>query len=206
MAADSKAAYGERNNMKKAIITFQGFTESADEATGTEGLFFSVIRSFASPDITTYHPRAWTTDIEPLLKQLCRQGVRKVVLVSYSHGQAAACDFAKVSAEYGVTVDLWLACDPVYRPSWLPRSNFFQPFAFRALLKKMSIKVPSAIKRVAWCRQTVSRPNGHDLKAKSSFTEIDEPYVFNNYVHTDIDASPEWKDIVEKELKKWVNL
>ena len=44
----------------KAILTFQGFTESEHARSGTEDLFFEVIRKFACDDVTTYHPRTWS--------------------------------------------------------------------------------------------------------------------------------------------------
>jgi len=190
--------------MNSAIITFQGFTESDDSRTGTEDLYFTVIRRFAREEITTYQPKAWTADIKILAAQVARQGIRNVALVSYSHGQAAAVDFAKAAYELGITIDLWLACDPVYRPSWLPRWNWTQPFAFRALTKSVRIKVPHNIRRVTGVRQDISWPAGHDLKPQSPQTSV-EDLLKLPYCHTTIDQAPEWFALVRSELQAWAN-
>lgn len=185
----------------RAIITFQGFTESAASRTGTEDLYFTVIRTFADANVTTIHPQEWTANVNTIAKQLSRQRIHDVAIVSYSHGQAAACNFAKVAYELGITVSLWLACDPVYRPAWLPRWNWIQPLAFRAMGKSAKIKVPHNIRRVAGVRQKVNRPAGHDLIATGD-THI-EIFPFLTYTHTKIDQSPEWFALVADELTHW---
>ena len=187
-----------------AIITFQGFTESDSWRTGTEDLYFSIIRRFAREDITTYQPKAWTADVKVLAAQVARQGIRHAVLISYSHGQSAAVDFAKAAYELGITIDLWLACDPVYRPSWLPRWNWTQPLAFRALTKSARIAVPHNIRRVTGVRQNISWPFGHDLKPASPLTTV-EDMVNLPYSHTAIDQAPEWFALVKSELHAWAN-
>jgi hypothetical protein len=185
----------------RAIITFQGFTESSSRRTGTEDLYFSVIRRFASEEITTYQPQPWTTNVEIIARQLSRQGIRNAAVISYSHGQAAACDFAKIAYNLGISVDLWLACDPVYRPSWLPRLNLLQPFALRALLPHATIKVPANIRRVAGVCQNISTPAGHELKAKGE--TIIAPLKTIPFIHTQIDSAGAWWDMVEDELRGW---
>lgn len=189
----------------KAIITFQGFTESERQITGTEDLFFQVIRKYASEEITTYHPRMWTTDVETLAKQLRRQGINQIAIVSYSHGQAAACDLARIAPEYGLRIGLWLACDPVYRPTWLPRTNFLQPLAFRAMTRSATIKVPAGVRKVVWCRQHLSLPCGHTLIAESPNTVISPAQVLK-YTHTTIDHASEWHETVKTELGTWAKL
>lgn len=187
-----------------AIITFQGFTESDAQRTGTEDLYYNVIRKFAREDITTYHPKTWTANVQVLARQIARQGIRNVVLISYSHGQSAAVDFAKAAYDLGVTIDLWLACDPVYRPAWLPRWNWLQPLAFRALTKSVRINVPQNIRRVTGVRQNISWPFGHDLKPISPATVVDDlPYL--PYSHAAIDQAPEWFELVKSELSQWAN-
>jgi hypothetical protein len=187
----------------KCVLTFQGFRESEDRRSGTEDLFFDVIRKFSDSDCTTYHPRNWNSDVKTLARQLSRQGIRQVALVSYSHGQAAAAAFARLAYDTGIKVPLWLACDPVYRPTWLPRWNILQPLAFKAMLATGSIHVPRNIKRVAWARQTSSRPCGHDLVADSPYV-VQEPLILP-YSHTAIDHAPEWYSLVRRELDAWIN-
>lgn len=187
----------------RAILTFQGFRESEHARTGTEDAFFYVIRQFASSEITTYHPRDWTSDVKALANQLARQGIRNVAIISYSHGQAAATAFARVAYTLGISTDLWLACDPVYRPTFLPRWNWLQPLAFRALLPNGSITVPRTIRRVAWVRQKIDLPRGHDLIAEDpTSTYIEEPIVIP-LRHTLIDHAPRWIDLIREEITDW---
>lgn len=189
----------------RAILTFQGFRESEHARTGTEDAFFTVIRQFASSEITTYHPRDWTSNVKALASQLVRQGVRNVALVSYSHGQAAATAFARHAYTLGISTDLWLACDPVYRPTFLPRWNILQPLAFRAMLPNGKITVPRSIRRAAWVRQEVDFPRGHDLVAEDkSSTHVAEPIVIP-LRHTLIDHAPRWIDLLREELTCWAH-
>jgi hypothetical protein len=186
-----------------AVLTFQGFTESSRQRTGTEDLYFSVIRQFASRSTTTYQPQPWTADVKTLAAQIARQGIRNVAIVSYSHGQSTAVDFSKAAYSLGITVDLWLACDPVYRPAWLPRWNWMQPLAFRALTKTARIKVPHNIRRVTGVRQDISWPAGHDLTPTSPATYV-EDLIKLPYSHTTIDHAPEWFSLVKTELASWI--
>jgi len=184
--------------MNLAIVTFTGFTESDAQRTGTEDLYFDIIRKYSGETVTTYQPREWTTDIKKLAYQINRQGIRNVAMISYSHGQAAACDFARECYKLGIAVDLWVACDPVYRPSWLWRKNWTQPVAFRALFKNSKITVPSNIQRVTGARQNISIPCGHDMRTSLGTTLI--PLIYLPYSHAQIDGSPEWFAIVKQEL------
>jgi hypothetical protein len=189
-----------------AILTFQGFQESESRRTGTEDLWWNIIRPLAGPHCTTYHPRTWTTRTVPLLEQLRRQRIQRLALVSYSHGQAAALDLARKAPDYGLDVDLWLACDPVYRPAWLPRWNLLQPFSFRALIPGSGkIAVPPSIRRVAWCRQREVLPHGADLLAEDSTrTHILPPLVLA-LPHTQLDHSLRWAETVQTELAAWLH-
>lgn len=185
-----------------AIITFQGFTESDEAATGTEDMFFDVVRQYSSPFITTYHPRRWNSDIENLLDQLVRQRIHDVVLIGYSWGAGYACQkFATLAQEWGVRVDLMLLCDPVYRPLWMPAWMGANPFCFKSLIPKSTkITIPASVRRVAWVRQNISLPQGHDLRSEQpSRTIIKDPKVLA-YSHTSIDSSPEWFNLVRNEL------
>ncbi len=188
----------------KAILTFQGFTESMRTRTGTEDLYFNVIRQFAGPDVTTYHPYPWTANVKELAAQVARQNIRHVALVSYSHGQAAALDFAAAAHKLGVQTDLWLACDPVYRPAWLPRQSWAQVAAFRALIPQSSkIRVKTKIRRIAGVRQEINIPQGHEVVPTHPFVAV-APFKVLPYVHAAIDEAPEWFDLVNTELKSWV--
>lgn len=188
--------------MNLAIVTFTGFTESEADRAGTEDLYFEIVRKYSGENVTTYQPREWTTDVKKLAYQINRQGIRSAAMISYSHGQAAACDFARECYKLGIAVKLWLACDPVYRPSWLWRKNWTQPVAFRALFKNSKITVPSNIERVLGVRQELTIPRGHALKSTLG-TEL-EPLAILLYSHTQIDGSPEWFALVKRELNRLI--
>lgn len=188
----------------RAIITFSGFREREGDRSGTEDLYWDVIRHFASEPVTTYHPRSWTTNVKKLVGQLNRRGIKRVALISYSHGQAAATAFARLAYEQNIDVDLWLACDPVYRPTWLPRWDILQPLSFKAILKTGKIRVPKGIRRVVYVRQEIDLPRGHTLVAThGSKTYIQDPILLP-YGHTTIDESPEWAAIVKAQLQHWI--
>ena len=189
----------------RAILTFTGFRESESDRNGFEDGYFRVVRNFASKEITTYQPRTWTTKVDVLANQLRRQGIKSVAIITYSHGQAAATAFARYGYEIGLDIDLWIACDPVYRPTWLPRWNTMQPLAFRAMLKKGKIKIPKGIKRTVYVRQERDRPNGHDLVACHPDQTVELAGVFHSYGHSEIDEAPEFWKLVKDELSIWSN-
>lgn len=60
----------------RAIITFQGFTESEGSPTGTESLYWRVIRDFDVDDVTALTPRRWNSDIDSIVGMLIRQQIR----------------------------------------------------------------------------------------------------------------------------------
>jgi hypothetical protein len=189
----------------KAIYTAQGYQQSVRFRTGTEDLYFAEdgIRSLATPHLHTRPPVNWNHNVAHDIAQLARQGYTRLALVSYSHGQAAAQAAAREAAKHNLAVDLWLACDPVYRPTWLPRWNIMQPLAFRALLRKGKIQVPSNIAHVIYVRQTLNRPNGHDLiEAPNSLTIVEKPRILP-YPHNLIDDCPEWHTLAMHHLRKW---
>lgn len=185
----------------KAIVTFQGFTESDEKPTGTEDLYFSVIRHFAGPSVTTYQPRRWNSNIPAVLQQLTRQRIHDVVLIGYSWGAGFACmKFAKAAREFGVRIPLALLCDPVYRPTWLPGWLPPNPLNIYSLDRRTKIKLPDTIKRACCVRQQLSIPNGHLLEATHPHQVIHAPRVLP-YAHTGIDESPEWFSLVRNELE-----
>lgn len=184
-----------------AVITFQGFTESEHAPTGTEDLFFEVIRGFANKNVTTYHPRRWNSEIEPLLDQLVRQRIYDVVLVGYSWGAGYTCmKFAKLAPKRGIRVKLALLCDPVYRPLWLPAWMGANPLCIRSIMGGSKIKVPKSVARVVWVRQKISIPQGHDLVPLNGGTRIEAGRVLE-YSHTTIDSAPQWWALVKNKLE-----
>jgi hypothetical protein len=191
----------------KAIYTTQGFNQSARYRTGTEDLYFAEdgIKSLSAPGIHTRPPVNWTHNVAHDIAQLARQGFTELALVSYSHGQAASQAAAAAAAAHNIPVTLWLACDPVYRPLWLPRKNILQPFAFRALLKNGNITVHPNIKEVRYVRQTLDRPNGHTLVPAKGSTTIVHPPEILPYPHNLIDDCAPWHQLCMHHLTQWAN-
>ena len=187
--------------MKLAILSNLGFRQRGLRESDGERMYFDITKTFSGPDVHTRPPEPWTADMKNIVRQLKRNGYTHLALISYSHGQAASQAAAREAARLDMPVLLWLACDPVFRATWLPRSNWAQPLSFRALRRKGTIVIPPNISRVVYCRQTLNRPNGHDLvPAPDSHTIAARPHVLP-YRHNEIDGSPEWFAIVRRELE-----
>lgn len=192
-------------NFQNAIVFFTGFLQSEADRNGFEDGYFELIRNIQCNSTLTYAPRTWTTNVKHLADQLRRQGIQRVAMVSYSHGQAAAVAFAKYAYKIGLAVDLWVACDPVNRSTWLPRKNWAQVFAWKALFKHGEIKVPHNVTRTVYIRQDKDWPRGHDLVAESIDQTIDCVAVMHSYGHQQIDESPTFWNLATTELSHWVN-
>ena len=185
----------------KAVVVFQGFTESEHSATGTEDLYFKVIRQFSNENITTYQPRRWNTNLENLLDQLIRQRIHDVVVIGYSWGGGFTSQkFAEMAPDWGIRIPLMLLCDPVYRPRWMPAWMGANPLCIGSLTRSAKIKVPESVRRVCWVRQKCSIPAGHDLVAENPGTRIEAGRVLE-YSHTSIDSAPQWFSMVRNELE-----
>jgi pimeloyl-ACP methyl ester carboxylesterase len=185
----------------KAIVSFQGFTESDARPTGTEDLYFSVIRQFAGPYVTTYQPRRWNSDSTALAHQLVRQRIHDVIVVAYSWGAGyGAMKFAEVGRQFGIRIPLALLCDPVYRPTWMPGWLPANPLNIYSLDRRSKINLPTAIRRVAGVRQDLTIPNGHEVVATDR-AQIVQPLKKLPYSHTAIDECPEWYALVKSELE-----
>lgn len=189
----------------RGIITFQGFTESLSQSTGTERLFREVVRKFVGPDLTCLDPRQWDADTDAMVGYLKRSGVTECAVVGYSYGGGyTAQKFAKACMRQGITIKLMLLCDPVYRPTWLPPWGLLQPFAIRSLMPRCAtIDIPRSVEEVHWVRQRLSLPMAHDLRNEWSLTKIHDPQVLP-YGHTAIDESPEWFNLVRQKLADFV--
>lgn len=188
-----------------AIVTFMGFKNTDRKRCGFEDGYFGHIANFGNDETLTFAPRTWKTNVKALADQLRRQGVRRVAMISYSHGQAAATAFARYAYEIGLDVDLWIACDPVYRPTWLPRATISQVLSFKALFKKGKIKVPSNIKRTVYIRQEKNKPMGHKLVPTHASQYVECKGILHTFGHTEIDESDDFWFLVEDELEKWTN-
>lgn len=195
------------NRFDSAFLSFTGFKQSDKRRSGFEDGFFDVIAPTvkSAPRTLAYAPRTWKTGVKVLADQLRRQGVRRVGMATYSHGQAAGTAFARYAFEIGLEVDLWIACDPVYRPTWLPRWTASQVLSFKALKKKGKIKVPAGIKRTVYIRQTKNTPCGHTLVPSHPDQYVSCKGIIHSLRHDQIDESKEFWDLVKAELEVWTN-
>ena len=186
--------------LRRAVVTFQGFTEDLSRETGTEALYRDVIRPRSSAEMMTLLPVEWDHPPGKLVGALHRMGVPSVVVIGYSWGAGyGAQRFAAAALRAGIAVDLMLLCDPVYRPLWLPPFLGTLPLALRALLPDSAvIRVPHGVRRVAAVRQAISLPRGHKLHLGPA-TASPLPRVLP-YSHTAIDSAPEWHALVDFEL------
>jgi len=189
---------------RQAIILYTGFQQNDGKRSGFEDGFFQHVAPLQDSKTLVFAPRTWKSNVKELANQLRRQGVERVAILSYSHGQAAATAFARYAYDIGMDVNLWLACDPVYRPTWLPRATWSQAFAFRAMLKTGKIKVPFNIARTVYIRQEKDMPRGHTLVPEDDNQVVELAGILHTRGHCEIDESPEWWDLVKKELPKWV--
>jgi len=189
---------------RQTVIIYTGFQQSDGRRSGFEDGFFEHIAPLQDSNTLVFAPRTWKDDVKEHLNQLRRQGVERIALVTYSHGQVAATTAAKYAYEIGIEVDLWLACDPVYRPTWLPRSTWAQVFAFRAMFKTGKIKIPFNIKRTVYIRQEKDMPRGHTLVPEDDNQVVELAGILHTRGHCEIDEAPKWWELTKKELKGWV--
>lgn len=180
-----------------AIIMIRGFTEDDSESTGTEDVFFDIVRKFANDDVTTFHPLNWNHDFDSMVRILDRYCIDKLILIGYSWGAGYGCvKLAKKLRKTKVNIISCLMCDPVYRPSWIPAWMGILPF-LQSLNTSRRIKIPTNIKKTRWVRQFLSIPRGHDLDGFN----ISRAKVLQ-YSHAAIDSSPEWRAMVKDELER----
>ena len=181
-----------------------GFRQSEKQRSGFEDGYINHVVQFQKDDTLVYAPRTWTDDVIAFANMLRRQGVEHIAMLSYSHGQAAATKFAEYAHSIGMSIELWLVCDGVSRPSWLPRAVWAQPFAIRAVFRDAKIKVPRNIKRTVYVKQQKDFPFGHELVPEGD--NIVELYgTYTSVGHCEIDESDHWWGLVIKELRSWTN-
>jgi pimeloyl-ACP methyl ester carboxylesterase len=185
-----------------AVVQYQGHLQTGQSQSGMEDLHFNVTRKFANEHVTVVHPRRWNSDVPALMDMLTRQEIHRVILIGYSWGAGYTCmKFAKLAPEWGIKIPLALLCDPVYRPTWMPGWLPANPLNIYSLDRRTKIHVPQTIKRVAWVRQKLSIPNGHELVSEYGHTHIVPGRVINGHTHMTIDEAPEWFSLVRNELE-----
>jgi len=194
----------QHKTYEKAIVSFTGYLQSPAKQCDFEDWYFRLVSRFNDEDTLTFAPRTWDSPVKDLANQLFRQGVKRVAVLSYSHGQAATVAFAKYAEEIGLLVDLWVSCDGVARARFLPRKKWAQPFSIRSLFKSVSIKVPAHITRTVYIRQEKNWPYGHELIASNGEQTVECAGVYHSVTHQEIDGLIDFWSLVKTELTEWV--
>lgn len=186
------------------IVPLMGFTESVSRRTGMESLW-SELRLMASPSTTVLMPWEWRDDMRSLAEFIARNSIGRaprVMVVAYSWGAGYAFPrFARACGERGIEIDAACLCDPVYRSRWLP---WWIPLNPMSLMRGAKIGIPGNVRRVAWVRQEISVPSGHELVAENpEATEIlPARLVLSSHEH--IDESQAFRVLALAEAKTFV--
>jgi hypothetical protein len=188
--------------MKSAIIPIMGFLQDPYEPNGFTDLHFDLLRNFESKDVIALAPRQYTTDVKKLVAELVRRRVDRISVITFSHGQSVVKPLAAECEKHRIIFSQWVACDPVPRPSWLPRKDIFQPLAVRALVPGQKIAVPKTVKFATGVWQDCSIPHGAEL-APNGVTVI-EPMQKLAWSHAQMDNSPEFYALVKRHLLAWL--
>jgi len=193
--------------MKRAIYMYQGFLEGT-ENTGSERAHREVVRNYVGPHLMTPLPYEWTADAKAHAAQARRYGIEEVMILAFSHGNHAARIFAQEFVNLGGRVHAMGFCDPIYRPRWAPRKTSFQWLSLRAwrrFRRTVSIKLPPIAMRVFGVRQQIDKLlRGHEIETTDPRTQLTEIRTLP-YTHTVIDGAPEWHDMIDAEIKNWLN-
>lgn len=188
------------------IIPITGFTESTRRPTGTEAVWGELL-AFSSPSVRVATPLVWSADMEAFVRFVLRNSgpsKPRLMVTGYSWGAGVgAMRLAEACYPLGLTIEMMLLCDPVYRsrllPDWLP----FNPRSV-ATFWRPEIVVPRSVDKVVWMRQAVSVPSGHDLRAAFSGVTTIRPPVISLADHCSIDDTPEWRDMVLEAAQEFI--
>lgn len=194
------------NGTTKWIVPIMGFRERTLHETGIERAW-KALRPLTSHDVFLVTPYEWDEDVTGLANFIRRNSdtLPEVMVIAYSWGCGQGfIDFAREAACLNLQISIAVLCDPVYRsrflPTWIPAN----PMSVLPICRP-TITVPCSVRRVAWVRQCVDIPSGHDLVAEDpQLTRIG----LGKYLkvgHTRIDDSPEFQELAEMEATAFVH-
>ena len=163
------------------IYVIPGFTQTRGTRTRLIDLW-ARLHSTKSNHTTTVQLQPWKSDWKSEAEFISRLSVERprIFIVAYSWGAGYGfIQLARQLAKRGIEIARAWLLDPVYRhPYWLGQ--------WRAFVPGIPIVIPENVRRVTWWRQEQSWPRGHELRAISPKTRIDEPhYVRVDHVHMD---------------------
>ena len=169
--------------IRKWVVCIAGFLQDEGTPGGLVAVWRELHRLHAAPDVRVEF-RAWNARARSLAELIWRlrpaEDRPQIVICAYSWGGASAQNLAKQLGRRGLVVDRMVLADPVYRHGYWCGN-------WRALVPWSRIVVPHNVRRVAWFRQTVSRPRGHDLVAEDPDATTIEPPEVVKVDHTYID-------------------
>ncbi len=180
------------------LYVIPGFTQTRGTRTRLIDLW-ATMHAAKSSNTTTVQLQPWRSDWKSEAEFISRLSVEhpRILVVAYSWGAGYGfIQLADQLARRGIEVAKAWLLDPVYRHPYLLGQ-------WRAFMPRIPIVVPENVRRVTWWRQDQSWPMGHELRAESPRTRIDEPrYVRVDHVHMD-DHRPTLRQIaaeLEEEL------
>lgn len=115
-----------------------------------------------------------------------------VVAYSWGVGHGAKTLAEKLLGE-GVQIRHLVACDGVYRCSWLPSWLQWRAIA-SPLLGEPVIRMPANVRRVSMVRQRDQLPMGHRIEGHNPGCQVND-YGFLPYPHVDIDGAAEFLNL-----------
>ncbi len=176
------------------VICFTGALQHEGNDVGVVRLWNELRTKHSSPD-TCILLYSWDHSVDHLAELMWRLVQldslhANILVVGYSWGGMTAVNLCRALDRRGdlMVRDLVL-CDAVYRHRY--RFGYW-----RSLASWFTIKIPSNVCRVRWFRQYENRPRGHNLKAKSIATDIQNPVTLN-VKHNMMDDQPRFHELCE---------
>ena len=173
-------------------LIFPGFTQGYDRVNGSEILcreMISVVPEHHGVFFFTWDvdPRA----IAKFVNRMCSD-VARVCFYCYSWGGDTGVDCCAELKTMGREVEAFVACDIVYRTSWLPT---WLPLNILSMTKLPTIVMPSNVVEVWQFRQKNNRPRGHNIvHEKGHNVPVIHAPVLLDRTHEWMDDAPEYQE------------
>lgn len=155
--------------MRRAVYVATGFLQNAGTATGLVGLWEELHARYSCAG-TVVKLLPWNADwrAEANFVERVLEPTGTVDFVGYSWGAGwGFVRFATEARRRGRGIRRAFLLDPVYRHCyWLGQ--------WRAFVPSIPVTIPDNVGRVTWWRQRIERPFGHDLRAASKSTILDD--------------------------------
>ena len=168
-------------------IVISGFLQHEGRPSGMVALWRRLLRARSAPHARV-ELRAWNehwSHLAELIRGTQADGAPPAIrLYGYSWGAGWGCmELARQLQRRGLRIRGMVLSDPVYRSP-------LAAFRWLAIAPWPVIEVPANVERVAWFRQTRSRPTGHDLRAADPRRTHIDPPVWDEASHLYMDELP----------------